>query len=72
MSDWKAVDSAPKDGSSILLYARCTIDPHHNFSPVVGRWDQQLMQWKIATEYLDQSGELVPSHWTEIPKPPGL
>jgi hypothetical protein len=26
---WAIMESAPKDGSRVLLYARSTLDPHH-------------------------------------------
>jgi hypothetical protein len=41
----------------VLLYARSTLDPHHQFDLVVGRWDADLFQWKVATN-LGHAGEL--------------
>jgi hypothetical protein len=63
---WATMEDAPKDGTRVLLYARSTLDPHHQFDLVVGRWDADLFQWKVATEYLDHAGELMPSYWMAI------
>jgi hypothetical protein len=67
---WKKIESAPKDGSKVLLYARCKTDPNDKPAPVVGFWNKDVMQWKVASEYLSQADELLPSHWMEIPKLP--
>jgi hypothetical protein len=67
---WATMGDAPKDGSRVLLYARSTLDPHHQFDLVVGRWDRDLSQWKVGTEYLDQAGELMPRYWMAVPNVP--
>ncbi len=67
---WASMEGAPKDGTRVLLYARSTLDPHHQYELVVGRWDNSLTQWKVATEYLAQAGELVPAYWMVIPRLP--
>jgi Protein of unknown function (DUF551) len=70
MTDWKTIDSAPRDGTSVLLYARCKIYRDENPTPVVGFWNKAIDQWKVAPEYLNQEEELLPSHWMEIPAAP--
>jgi hypothetical protein len=64
---WATMESAPRDGSRVLLYARSTLDPHHKVDLVVGRWDRDVSQWKVGTEYVDHAGELVPRRWMAIP-----
>ena len=64
---WATMEDAPKDGSRILLHARSTLDPHHAYDLVVGRWDSELSQWRVATEYLEHAGELMPHYWMAIP-----
>ena len=67
---WKTIDSAPKDGTKVLLLARCKTIPDDTPAPVVGFWNKHVMQWKVASEYLSQADELIPSHWMEIPELP--
>jgi hypothetical protein len=71
MTTWKPIEDAPKDGRSVLLWARIKIAPPErevlNY-PIVGRWDNWPWQ---ATPDLLSSAELIATHWTEIPEPPG-
>ena len=39
---WATMENAPKDGTRVLLHARSTLDPHHEYDLVVGRWDKDL------------------------------
>jgi hypothetical protein len=64
---WETMENAPKDGGRVLLYARSTLDPDHRFDLVVGRWDKDVFQWKVGTDYVDHAGELVPHYWMTIP-----
>ena len=45
---WKTIDSAPKDGTKVLLLARCKTIPDDTPAPVVGFWNKHVMQWKVA------------------------
>jgi hypothetical protein len=67
---WKTIESAPKNGRAVLLYARCKTNPDHTFAPIVGFWNKQLTLWKVAPECLNRGEELIPSHWMEIPELP--
>jgi hypothetical protein len=69
-TDWKTMDSAPKDGTKMLLYAGCKTYPDDKPAPVLGSGTPNVMQWKVASEYLSQADELIPSHWIEIPEFP--
>jgi hypothetical protein len=71
MDNWKPIDSAPKDGTNVLLWARLKIAPPGLGSepgPVVGFWHDAFAKWHMAPEYLRD--ELIPTHWTELPNPP--
>lgn len=64
MSGWLSIESAPKDGTFLLLYG-----PHSrrggNYQ-LTARWDGQY--WESADDgyniYLD------PTHWMPLPDPP--
>jgi hypothetical protein len=57
MTSWKPIDSAPKDGRSVLLWARLKTAPAEKDAPnypIIGRWDN--WQWQV----------LIPTYWTEL------
>jgi hypothetical protein len=64
---WATMEDAPKDGSRVLLYARSTLDLDHRYDLVVGRWDTNVFQWKVGTDYVEHTGELMPRYWMAIP-----
>jgi hypothetical protein len=71
MANWKPIKDAPKDGSSVLLWARIKTVPPANvdFSPIVGFWHKDIGQWKVAPEHLSGE-ELIPTYWMKIPEVP--
>jgi hypothetical protein len=64
MTDWQAIDTAPKDGSSVLLWARPSAYPQESesFSTVVGYWHQFLTRWKA----LGTDEDLFATHWAPM------
>jgi len=73
-SDWKSMDSGPKNGTKVLLWVtRFGTMPAGQSEPaaVVGFWHREIERWKVAPEYLNREEDLHPSHWMELPKPPG-
>ncbi len=69
---WKAMESAPKDGTKVLLWATLkTPAPYDPPGPVVGRWVKPpVAQWRPAPDLLDKGIELIAFYWTELPDPP--
>jgi hypothetical protein len=72
MTDWKPIESAPRDGSSVLLWARLTsVPPESNdHVPIVGAWDKSIHRWKVAPELLNKAEVLDAKFWTELPNSP--
>jgi hypothetical protein len=66
---WKRIDSAPKDGTPVLLIARFNIQTEEN-GTVVGHWENAIERWKPVPRFLDNGHELIPTWWMEIPKLP--
>lgn len=66
MSEWQPIETAPKDGSSILLFTGTgMIEGNWSF----GRWDQGV----IYATYDGCGGtafESNPTHWMPLPEPP--
>ena len=63
MSEWQPIETAPKDGTSILGYWCYEGGFEHYIQPIRylhGKW---LHDW-------DHSDELYPTHWMPLPEPP--
>jgi hypothetical protein len=72
MTDWKPIESAPRDESSVLLWARLTSVPPgtDDFCPIVGAWNKSIQRWKVAPELLNKAEVLDARYWTELPNSP--
>lgn len=63
MDDWRTIDSAPKDGTPLLLYVRWGGKRYRT----VGRWNSHQRAW--LSEIFDTP--IRPTHWMPLPAPPG-
>lgn len=62
MSEWKPIETAPKDRSSILVYCdenQCQFESW--FDSDVGAFVFPFWGW---------GGDFNPTHWMELPEPP--
>ena len=57
LTDWRPIESAPKDGAAVLLYRS---NPRRTVK--VDRW---LTNWWYETKI-----EHAPTHWLPLPEPP--
>lgn len=71
MDDWKPIETAPKDGTRILLFQRGKV--------VCGSWDEQPLNSKpkpfwshdrIRVFGVTDARENPPTHWMPLPPPP--
>jgi len=72
MSEWQSIETAPKDGTQLLLWSRR--------SAVVGSWRVDVGFGGPEPTWLDNSYDdfscgyaavpLTPTHWMPIPPPP--
>ena len=63
MSDWQPIETAPRDGTSVLLIRAKAMDGGRLGHRIgIGSWKQG--QWK---------GDCTraPTHWMPLPEPPG-
>jgi hypothetical protein len=59
---WQKIESAPRDGTCVLLAGRegiCT-----------GTWNERRRQWQVYTEDGWFEVEVYPTHWMPLPAPP--
>lgn len=60
---WDSMDSAPKDGSQILLWW-----PYwDSIDPFIGMWDDRSGKWASDRALSDGPG---PTHWMNLPTGP--
>ena len=66
MNEWQPIETAPRDGTEILLFDADT-DP----TIYVGGYDYDGRYW-FYSELLAQDvvGEATPTHWMPLPEPP--
>lgn len=63
MSEWQPIETAPKDGTRVLLFRRGWAE-----SVSVGWWGGLWETWNVAGGI---TSEFVhPTHWMPIPEPP--
>lgn len=68
MTEWQPIETAPKDGSELLLaYILMHDDLPHQL--VVGRWDDEFVEFREPLRY-EQPLETQPTHWMPLPEPP--
>lgn len=73
MSEWKQIETAPKDGTSILLYS--------SKEPITEGWFETSLEWGRPCNSWTNGWEtsngcdvgynrLYPTHWMPLPPPP--
>lgn len=60
MNEWQPIETAPRDGMEILLFAR---GQHNDVYRGVGQWSEQSKDWFW-------SFAIRPTHWMALPEPP--
>lgn len=68
---WKPIETAPKDGTDILLLDKYENPPF----VVVGFWgtsteDNGVVQWRVRWDHTALTNVYDPTYWTEIPEMP--
>lgn len=68
MNDWQPIETAPKDGTEVLLWGRCERDGQFfAYDCNVGWYDDGSIGDKGWTA---RDLPIEPSHWMPLPKPP--
>jgi len=76
MCEWKLIETAPRDGSYILLTSGYIKPPHEfrNMSPngwiAIGHWARKMRGDGCAWHNAADIWELYPTHWRPLPDPP--
>ena len=71
MSDWRPIETAPMDGTEILLaVGQRAIEIGHWIPGIPSEWDRRIMRWNLGREghWSTWNGE--PTHWMPLPVSP--
>ena len=72
MTEWQPIETAPKDGTEVLLWGRYWSDSQGLFSrPHVGSYVENLERWQVGVSHHDYRFRVRPTHWMPLPPPPG-
>ena len=72
MSEWMPIETAPKDGTSVLLWVPIAGEPLKGSSipisarMVISEWLDVIYEWDSPIIYGDDQ----PTHWARLPSPP--
>lgn len=70
---WQPIETAPRDGSEVLLHEI------YERLPVIGWWSEKRKRWYASTEVYDTDGDATVidklytegvTHWMPLPAPP--
>ncbi len=67
MSEWQPIETAPKDGSIVIL--GCA---HPGFRPVAVCWAQDKVRWEWPMSNGRPLKHYDPTHWQPLPAPPEM
>jgi hypothetical protein len=67
MGEWQPIETAPKDGTSLLLWwpahQQLAADPR-----VIGYWKPSYHCWQAGNYFCPR--DIAPTHWMPLPPPP--
>ena len=66
--DWRPIESAPKDGTSILLWAMTHIDGVG--CQLVAWWNRTDENWTFHVDFEEVLFAHSPRYWMPLPAPP--
>lgn len=62
MNTWQPIETAPKDGSGVLVYQP---DVYESDQILIGWWDSHLKSWLVGEGF-----QADPTHWMPLPGKP--
>lgn len=81
MADWQLIETAPKDGTRVLVFVPGELMtgayPNYDRGVLSARFEPEIGQWVVGGELwhdeaLHLSDRHQPTHWMPTPRPPSL
>lgn len=72
MSEWEPIETAPKDGTHVLIYQTDVLAPNHYVAAYDDEWGNGEGWWVVCdgkVPDLPLRGPQ-PTHWMRLPDPP--
>jgi len=66
---WQPIETAPKDGTWVLLYKRGEKRAKNKYLYRIGHWGKGNYSFG-KLRWIGPSGKFNPTHWMPLPKPP--
>ena len=74
MTEWKPIETAPKDGTHILAYGKVVPDADDDEVITAVYWDSSCIlchYWALVAVFSWVEGDdFYPTHWMPLPNPP--
>ncbi len=68
---WMPIDSAPLDGTTIIIFDSYSDDKGiDGYGVCTARWDYSLKWWIMHQRYSNVISLINPTHWMPLPEPP--
>ena len=68
---WQPIETAPKDGTNVILYGSYESKPGEPFVVAGMSWDSEPVGWTNGDCWATEVGDRwVPTHWHPLPCPP--
>ena len=59
MREWQPIETAPKDGTRVILFVKCG-------DQCVAGWNDDFDMWQLVGDQFTRT----PTHWMPLPEPP--
>ena len=77
MTEWQPIETAPKDGTEIFVYAKWkykNCDAKYswrvaNYRSDISGWENGCHFWTITSTHFHETA-IEPTHWMPLPPPP--
>ena len=67
---WQPIETAPKDGTKLLLKFQGPFSDAAEDGIVTGSWSDYSRSWWLSSIWASSGAHKPPTHWMPLPSPP--
>lgn len=67
---WQPIETAPKDGTKVLLFFPGPFNDKAENGIVTGQWTGNTDRWWLSAIWASSNAHQNPTHWMPLPIPP--